>query len=302
VLSGLGKAFLTVGLLLLFFVAYQLWGTGIYTARAQAQLEESFEEDLGAVGTTVTSVPDNPVVGTPPTTVAPPAPAPPSPEDGDALAHLVIPKIGVDTYVVEGVDDGDLRKGPGHYPGTPLPGQAGNSAIAGHRTTYGAPFGELDGLEVGDVMTITTVQGTFDYRVYEKLVVTPDASEVLDPVPARPAVLTLTTCHPKYSAEERLIVKGELVLPAGVEPLASSVDPNAPEIELAANADALSGDSGPYTPVVVAGLVLALVGGVWWLVFHRHPRWTTWLLGVVPFAVVLMVFYYRVERALPASY
>lgn len=309
VISGIGKVLVTLGLLILLFVSYQLWGTGIYTARAQNQLENEFNEALDAVststtrpGTTTVTGPDNPVV-TPATTVTTLAPpTPPSPAESDVLAHLVIPKIGVDTYVVQGTDDSDLRKGPGHYPATPYPGQVGNSSIAGHRTTYGAPFGELDGLEVGDTIQVTTLQGAFEYTVYEKVIVSPNDSDVLDPDPSRAATITLTTCHPKYSAAERLIVKGELVIPAGTQPLASSVDPNDPEVKQASAQDVLSGDSGPIRPTVLAGLLVALIGGLWWLLFHRHPRWTTWFLGVLPFAVALAVFYYLLERALPANY
>ena len=118
------------------------------------------------------------------TTLAPPSA--PNPAESDAVGHLVIPKIGVDVFVIQGTDDSDLRKGPGHYPATPFPGQRGNAAIAGHRTTYGAPFGDLDGLEVGDTIQITTLQGSFDYRVYDTLIVSPTDSEVLEADPTRP--------------------------------------------------------------------------------------------------------------------
>src|SRR5262249_5597582 len=142
----------------------------------------------------------------------------------DCVAHIVIPKIGADYYVVEGVDEADLRKGPGHYPSTPMPGQKGNAAIAGHRTTYGAPFGGIDDLEDGDLIRITTLQGTFEYTVYDKLYVSPSAFEVLEPDPARAATLTLTSCHPKYSAAQRIVVKADLKLPPGAAPLPSTVD------------------------------------------------------------------------------
>jgi len=304
-ISGIGKVLVTLGLLLLLFVIYQLWGTGIYTARAQKQLERDFQTQQDQAGVTPTTL-GGPTDGSTPTTVPvvttlPPVAAP-DPADGDVLAHLVIPKIGVDTYVVEGTNDGDLRKGPGHYAATPLPGQVGNSSIAGHRTTYGAPFGELDSVEVGDVIQVTTLQGNFEYRVYDKFVVSPNASEVLEPDPTKPAILTLTTCHPRYSAAERLIVKGELVVPTGAQPLASSVDPGDPEVTSAELADSLSGNSGPILPTVIAGIVLVIVGGLWWLLFHRHPRWTTWFIGVIPFAIALAAFYYLLERALPANY
>jgi sortase A len=310
VVSGTGKVLVTLGILILLFVAYQLWGTGIYTARAQNQLEKEFQASLDQSEAAPTAVPgttgrgtDDPVVG-PTTTATLAPPAPPNPEDGDVVAHLVISKLGVDAYVVQGTDGGDLRKGPGHYPATPYPGQVGNSAIAGHRTTYGAPFGELDSLEGGDIIDVTTLQGSFRYRVYDKVVVSPSMTEVLEapgPGDPRQAILTLTTCHPKYSAAQRLIVQAELVVPDGA-PLPSSVDPRDPAVRKAAGKDPLSGDTGPITPTIVAGIILAIVGGLWWLLFHRHPRWTTWLIGVVPFAVALAVFFYLFERVLPANY
>src|SRR4029077_12634193 len=110
------------------------------------------------------------------------------PPEGDALGIIGIPKIGVTQYVVEGVNVDDLRKGPGHYPSTQLPGHEGNSAIAGHRTTYGAPFGDLDQLAVGDEINLATLQGDFHYKVTEQLVVDPSQVSVLDPSldPARP--------------------------------------------------------------------------------------------------------------------
>ncbi|MFM8303010.1 MAG: class E sortase [Actinomycetota bacterium] len=303
IVSGIGKALVTAGLLILLFVGYQLWGTGVYTARAQDQAERDFTTALDAVRVTPTSFPGvtSPTNAPTPSTTLP-APAPPSTAERDVVAHLVIPKIGVDAYVMQGTDDSALRKGPGHYPATPLPGQRGNAAIAGHRTTYGAPFSDLDALQVGDTMQVTTLQGSFEYRVYDSLVVAPDQAQVLDPDPTRPATITLTTCNPKYSASQRLVVKGALVIPEGAQPLASTVDPADPVVKDALDQDPLSGNSGSTTPVVIAGVVLALIGSAWWFAFHRRPRWTTWFIGVVPFAIALSVFYYFLERALPANY
>jgi sortase A len=304
VLAGTGKVLITLGLLILLFVAYQLWGTGIYTARAQNRLEKQFQQALEnagtPTGTTATTGPGTTTATAPvPTTVPPP---PPSVPQGDAVAHLVIPKIGVDATVVQGTDDSDLRQGPGHYPATPYPGQRGNAAIAGHRTTYGAPFGDLDQMDVGDLIQVTTLQGSFEYRVFDKVVVSPSAFEVLDTDPNRAAILTLTTCNPKYSASERLIIKADLVIPAGAQPLPSSVNPDDPAVKKAQAGDPFSGSSGSKVPTVLAGLITALIGALWWLLFHRHPRWTTWFLGVVPFAISLAIFYYLLERVLPSNY
>jgi len=310
VVAGPEKALITVGILILLFVAYQLWGTGIYTARQQNKLENQFEQALRSTGSSDT--PDFPIVTTtrPPgpttattvpvtTTTQPPIDAP----DTDAVAHIVIPKINLDKYVVEGVTLDDLRNGPGHYPLTPMPGHEGNAAIAGHRTTYGAPFGEIGELEAGDVIRLRTLEGTFDYVVYDKFDVSPDATEVLEADPIKKATLTLSTCTPKYSAEKRLIIKAELKLPPNAEPLPTVVNPDQPKVDRASlDDDGLSGDAKSKTPTVIAGLLMLLVGLLWWLLFHRHPRWTTWFIGVVPYAVTLAIFYFYLERALPANY
>ena len=142
------------------------------------------------------------------------------PDDGEAIARLVIPAIDVDEIVVAGVRTDDLRKGPGHYGTTPLPGQPGNAAIAGHRTTNGAPFGRIDELAPGDEIIVETLQGRFVYRVLPGdrgmagrtpgyRIVLPTTLEVLDDHGDNR--LTLTSCHPKYSSRQRIIVHAELV-------------------------------------------------------------------------------------------
>jgi sortase A len=126
------------------------------------------------------------------------------PLEGDAIARIEIPAIGVSEYVVEGTDTGDLRKGPGHYPETPLPGDPGTSAIAGHRTTYGAPFRNIDDLGRGQVIRVDMPDGRFVYRVEQTKIVDDQDLSVLDPVGHRR--LMLSACHPLYSAAERVIV------------------------------------------------------------------------------------------------
>jgi sortase A len=126
------------------------------------------------------------------------------PLKGDAIARMEIPAIGVSEYVVEGTDTGDLRKGPGHYPDTPLPGEPGTAAIAGHRTTYGAPFRDIDDLKPGQVIRVDMPDGRFVYRVEEVRIVDDSDLSVLEPVGHRR--LMLSACHPLYSAAERVIV------------------------------------------------------------------------------------------------
>jgi sortase A len=295
-LGATGRVLITLGILLLLFVAYQLWGTGIYEAQAQNRLKDQFHQQLQQrTPSTTTTTADPSVTTTLPSTTVPPVEAPPN---GDALGRIDIPKIGLSAYVVEGVDVGDLRKGPGHYPGTPLPGQLGNSAIAGHRTTYGAPFGDLDQLAAGDEITVQTVQGTFKYTIdVDPFAVSPDDGDVLLPKEGA-ATLTLTTCNPKYSAAERLIIKATLELPKGATPL-----PPSPGTKTAPRKiSGLSGERSSRSPAILWGIIVAFIGLLWWWLFHRYPRWTTWFVGVIPFLAALFVCYTYVERLLPSNY
>jgi sortase A len=311
VIGAVGRFLVTVGLLILLFVAYQLWGTGIYEARAQSDLKSKFHREISNATTPTTAAATTTTGAAPPTTVpvAPAGPgAPTVPPDGDPVGEIMIPKIGVDKIVVEGTTVPDLRMGPGHYAGSPLPGQLGNVAIAGHRTTYGAPFGDLDQLARGDSIQIRTTYGTWFYVVDavprkgggfwpdHPFAVSPDAVEVLEPsvdptTGQQLATLTLTTCNPKYQASQRLIVKARLTQPPLPAPV---VRP-----KLVAG---LSGGTESRIPALITGLIAAAVGGLWWLIFHRYPRWTTWLAGVLPFLVTLFVFYFFLERLLPNNY
>jgi len=130
---------------------------------------------------------------------------------GDSLTRIVIPDIDVDVVVVEGTTASALRAGAGHYPNTPLPCEVGNVAIAGHRTTYGRPFHNLDLLRPGMQITLETPIGSCTYAVTEDpFPVSPTQTEVLANTPDE-ATLTLTTCHPKGSARQRLIIKAKMV-------------------------------------------------------------------------------------------
>jgi sortase A len=130
------------------------------------------------------------------------------PLKGDAIAKIEIPKIGVSDYVVEGTDTDSLRKGPGHYPDTPLPGEPGTSAIAGHRTTYGAPFRNIDELKRGDRIVLDMPDGRFIYRVELTKIVDDQDLSVLDRVNHQR--LILSACHPLYSAAQRIVVFSRL--------------------------------------------------------------------------------------------
>ncbi|MDQ6696098.1 MAG: class E sortase, partial [Actinomycetota bacterium] len=225
---------------MLLFVAYELWGTNLQEASSQRHLKKEFSallrqrDRLATRSTTTTpsstststststsptpsttaATPATPATGSvltvPRTTPAKLAPANlPLPEIGDPVAIIQIPKIGVGKAVVQGVTLDQLKRGPGHYPESPLPGQKGNVAIAGHRTTYGAPFHDIDGLKPGDDIVVTTLQGTFHYKVDSTLIVAPsDLTVLADKGDNR---LTLTSCNPRYSARQRIVVSGVLV-------------------------------------------------------------------------------------------
>jgi sortase A len=295
VLSGLGAILTGAGVLILLFVAYQLWGTGLYTSRQQGSLRSEFKEKLeAAAGPSTTSTTVNPA------NLPPPLPS------GESVATIRIPKIGVDKTVVQGVGLADLRKAPGHYPETPLPGEQGNAAIAGHRTTYGAPFNRLDELAAGDEILVTTVKGSFTYTVAGLKVVKPSQTEVLNPTTT--PTLTLTTCNPKYSAKERLVVTANLApgqqatKPA---PTATTVPPGGNEQALPG--EGLGGDAGLASgrsrlPTILWGVLTALIGFGWWFAIRRRRHWISYAAGVLPFLISLFFFYAHLELLLPANF
>lgn len=312
VVGFIGRGLITLGLLVLLFVAYQLWGTAIYEARAQNQLETEFEnrledvdsgaqapDDLGGGEGEVGSFLDEPV---PASAFA----------EGEAALKLEIPDAGVDRIVVQGVSIPDLRKGPGHYPFTPMPGEVGNAAIAGHRTTYGQPFHNLDKLEPGDEITATTLNGAYVYDVVQTDIVAPTDVDVLKPpgqntfvgdaVAEGEAMLTLTTCNPKYSAAERLVVFARLNPLKSPEAQPASVEANLASGRTTIDSAGLSGESHSRMPTYLFGLIVAAVGALWFFAFRRWRHWYTWFAGAIPFLAVLFFFYTYLERVLPSNY
>jgi sortase A len=189
----LGVVFLVVAVGIAGYLGWLLWGTGLSTSRAQGDLRPGFESKVGTKD---------------------PSKAPPADQmvkvPGKAVAILVIPRMDLDMVVVEGTDTASLRKGPGHYSQTAYPWEdSGRVGIAGHRTTYGAPFWSLDKLRPGDRITLKTEYGVYNYRVTRDIIIQPSEGWVLDPT-NRPT-LVLTTCNPRFSAAERLIVFAERV-------------------------------------------------------------------------------------------
>jgi sortase A len=221
IVSGLGQLLITVGVIILMFVGYELWFTGLYTKAQQQTAEKAIAKTFTAEQTPV------PAAGA---TVAPGAtPAVPlkHAKNGDVIypktalgsaeTILYVPRLGKGYHyvVVEGVGRDDLKKGPGHYPGTALPGQLGNVVVSGHRTTYLAPFNRFDELKPGDPVVFEMADGWYTYKVDATEIVAPTATWVIaNPFPDKRPVgrsVTFTTCNPKYSARQRLVVYGTFV-------------------------------------------------------------------------------------------
>ena len=306
------------GIVILMFVAYQLWGTGLATSRAQASLTKEFDAQIEALTPTIPN-PESAPVETAPVNL-------PIPEPGDPIARLTIGAIDSDFIVVQGVDLKLRQDGPGHFAQTPLPGQPGNAAIAGHRTTYKAPFNRIDELVPGDLITVTTLQGTFTYAVDEQLdpktlspsghqIVSSNNLSILDQSFGNR--LTLMACHPKFSAAQRIVVTATLTsTPAPTTPIPDSVG-----VTTDASADALAGgDSSAWPAAILSSLLTVLVWfGTWWLArfwrraprgarFQRVPRWkdwtflTTYVVGT-PLVLISMFFAFTcIARLLPSSF
>jgi sortase A len=215
-LRGAGELLITAGVVILLFIVYELYGTGLTTAREQDRLERQLALEWGDPPAADHSAPGEPPAAE---SSAPPVRPVQPPPLSSPVAVLTVPRLGEDYrhVVVEGVGLEELKKGPGHQPGTAWPGQLGNTVLAGHRTTYGAPFGRLDELAAGDDVVVTDATGSYTYRISGTEVVDPSDPAVVLPVPRQPGaeptqrLLTLITCTPKYSAKYRLILTGELV-------------------------------------------------------------------------------------------
>jgi sortase A len=227
-----------IGLIILLFVAWQLWGTGLVEHHAQESLASQFARQTNV---------EYHAIGPPQlASVAPSV----LPAVGALVARLQIPAISLSQYVVEGTTESDLGEGPGHYVGTALPGYTGNVAIAGHRTTYGAPFNRLGQVVPGDLIYLTTMSGErFTYRVLEAPVaVLPTDVAVLDSF--RDDRVTLTTCNPEFSASQRLVVVGVYV-PPKVAQIARTT--SSPAVSLQRSRSTPSTTVVPNTPTTVRG-------------------------------------------------
>lgn len=382
-----GRLLVLTGLLMLGFVAYQLWGTGVQTAAAQRDLDSRFTALIAQAAaepepevSTTTSISPQPtptstervadvstslaVATTVPTTSPPSWPPSTGIALGDPIARIEMPTLGTDHIVVAGVGVDELQQGPGHFPDTPLPGQLGNAAIAGHRTTYGQPFHDVDQLAPGDDIVLTTPAGRFVYQVTDTRIVAPTDYHVVATTDWDNAMLTLTSCHPKWSAAQRITVSAALDTsrsdtpspPTGYAGAASATESSVPTTSTATPANSIastipvstlpadadrptdsttSTTSPPNTTTTTPAVPLSTGSGVtsdaafsrgwfhdtdaiapsiaWGFVLiaiavlagRLNRRFRTLAAGtlplLIPFVIVLYLFYAQVNRLLPPN-
>jgi sortase A len=201
IVRGGGEVLISFGLIVLLFAAYEIWGKTAIISDQQHVLNGQLNRDWG----------DSDTVPAP----ADPTPAKPAPAEGSGIGRLHIPKLHLRWVVVEGVSLNDIRYAPGHYPGTALPGELGNFAVAGHREP--GIFWDLDKLKPGDDLIAETQDTWYVYQVYQSEIVTPHSVEVVAPSPDHigqsptGAAMTLTTCNPKWDNYQRLVLHAQLI-------------------------------------------------------------------------------------------
>jgi sortase A len=224
VLRGIGQLLVTAGVIVLLFVVYEVYVTNYFAHQAQAKVKRDV----------ITQWQQDDQQGKRDPLLALPGSSAPALPDGKGIAFLYIPRLGRDYgwAIVQGTSDADLEKGPGHYVGTALPGQVGNFAVAGHRVGKGEPFLNLDHLQACDSVIVQTQSKWFVYRVKGtdhgnidstdrdgipgREIVSPSDGAVLDPVPDHPdrgpteRLMTMTTCHPKFTASQRMVLHAKL--------------------------------------------------------------------------------------------
>jgi sortase A len=310
-----GIALLLLGALASSFVVFELFGTGLVEQHSQERLARQFtaEERAREPASLPQGLPSKvpPSVGT---GLLPDARAtrlqqtPGAPEPGSPLGIITIPAIGLEKVVVQGVRTADLREGPGHYPGTALPGEPGNAAIAGHRTTFGAPFFRLGDLRRGDAIFVRTLQGRFRYDVLRSEVVPPSDTAVL--ATSHMSELTLTTCNPPYSAASRLVVVAALRGSPAPPSAPPSARPSAPpgqtssrglrsSTRLAGQAEPGLALGGALAAFLAASAVVAMA------IRRRLPlpwRLLLYTLGGALWLAVLLGFYSVVSLHLPGTF
>lgn len=264
-----GRLLLGIGLTIALFLAYEYLCTGTLEARSQRALLTEFRHRV--TGGNFDSL-HQPVAGGP-------------------VALLMIPSLGVHQVVVEGSGVDQLHDGPGHLPGTSLPGEFGNSVILGHRTTWGAPFANLANLRPGDHIVAVTGQGRFVYRVRGIRDVAGGTSDVVGPALA--SRLTLVTSQSVQSGSRVAVVAKLIGRPLGI--------PRRPPVPLASDELGLTGDPTGLLLAIIWGQLLAV--GLWATgrFYRLWPRGVAYLLTTPPLVAVLWLVFRNLDRFLPGT-
>jgi sortase A len=288
-----GRVFVAAGLLLLFFTGYLLWGTGVYTKKEQEKATRTLAS--------------NPIVSDAALASGkiPPARPKTTPHLGDPLFKIEIPKISLETVVVQGVGRDELKKGPGHFPAcgeiganidcvteSKYPGEHGNVAISGHRTTYGAPFFRVNELSKGDLVDFISGRARYRYKVRSQEIVDPTAGFQVVEQHGKDE-LTLTSCHPRFSAAQRLIIHADYV---GASLISASGGGRAGPSRSATR---------PVIPAEVLVLAsIAVASALASLGLSKQYRWTAAYisLGIVGAAGLWVGVFPRVLLLMPSNY
>ncbi len=270
-LDVVGRTLIASGLLLLSFVAYQLWGTGVAEQRAQTTLAADFRSQRPAI----------PLVS-------------------GLVGRITIPTIDLNKFVVAGVGTAELKRGPGLFLGSPLPGQLGNVAIAGHRTTYGAPFGRINEVKKGDRITLETSTGTYTYvSIGAPKIVPASAIEVVKTKDPTQATLTLVSCHPKWTSAKRIIVVASLDETVVAQP---ATPINEKPTTAAPLSEGWFHDPSAWPTVVALAVALVAIFVVTKRIARRRKRkLIVCPLSLAIFGPVLFVFFENLSRLLPAN-
>lgn len=264
-----GLALVAAGLAVALFIAFEFAYTGQLEQRSQRSLLATFQKRLAAGQF---DAPDAPVQSGP-------------------VAVLQIPAIGLDQVVVQGSSPEDLKQGPGHLPGTPLPGEFGNAVIIGHRLTYGGPFGHLGRLGRGDTIAVLTGQGRFTYRVTGTSTVRPGQHDVVGP--SADSRLTLVTSTSAFGSDRRAVTASLVGDPVGIA--------TRPPATAAGDELGTSGDiAGLYLAIIwliaLAGLALAAARA-----YRNWPRLAVHLVTTPPLLMLLYLVYQSLDRFLPGT-
>jgi LPXTG-site transpeptidase (sortase) family protein len=278
-----------IGAVVILFVAWQLWGTSISQHHDQHQLQNAFDASVHAHKAKPATTQSGPQLISAEKAISPPP-------EGSVVAQLQIPSIDLTEYVVSGTAEGDLAKGPGHYVGSAAPGQAGNVAIAGHRTTNGAPFNRLGQLAIRDKIYLTTTSGErLTYVVSETpRPVSPSDVEVLDNFGDNR--ITLTTCNPEFSSSQRLIVVGELKEPT--PPVKLTSKPKAYHI---VNAQTASWDWALLPVIGLEAGFLLLLGLSNRRLSHWYRGVARWLILAPIWGAGLFLLFGALTKFIPAT-